>query len=88
VRFEITVEEAGASIAVRDTGTGIPSQQMKAVFEPFVQLGDVQTRAHEGTGLGLTITARLVRLLGGAVHTESEPGVGSLFRVTLPHLPL
>ncbi len=70
---------------VEDTGAGIPSDQLERIFQPFEQVGEVSRRA-EGTGLGLTVSRQLVRLMGGELHVESEPGQGSRFwfEVALP----
>ena len=68
---------------VRDTGPGIPPDQMQRVFEAFTQLDSFATRAHGGTGLGLAITRQLVRLMGGRISVHSDYGVGSTFRVEL-----
>jgi signal transduction histidine kinase len=87
VRFEVEAGADGVAITVRDTGIGIPKDRLSEVFEPFVQADEVHTRRHEGTGLGLSITARLLELIGGRLHVESEPNVGSAFRVHLPNLP-
>jgi len=73
-----------AIIEVEDTGVGIAPEQVERIFEEFVQESEGYTRSYEGTGLGLSITRRLVNLLGGQIDVESEKGVGSLFRVTLP----
>lgn len=63
---------------VRDTGVGIPKEEQARVFEPFEQAGDAHSRS-AGTGLGLAIVRQLVRLMGGEVHLESQPGHGSRF---------
>jgi PAS domain S-box-containing protein len=63
---------------VTDTGIGIEPDQIDRVFQPFEQVGDYSRRA-EGTGLGLTITQRLVALMGGDLQVESAPGKGSRF---------
>lgn len=77
-------EEGGVEITVRDTGVGIPRAQLSSVFERFRQLDESITREHSGTGLGLAISKELVKLLGGSIHVESEPGEGSVFSVILP----
>ncbi|MBN2414468.1 PAS domain S-box protein [bacterium] len=71
-------------IAVRDTGSGIPSDKLESVFESFHQIDGSYTRNHGGTGLGLAIVKRLVQLLNGVVRVESEPEKGSVFYVDLP----
>ena len=70
-------------IAVADTGAGIAPEEMAKLFQPFVQLeaGRAQT---QGTGLGLVITRQLMRLMGGDVEVESQPGQGSVFTLVLP----
>ncbi|MBN2563719.1 MAG: HAMP domain-containing protein [Phycisphaerae bacterium] len=77
-------QEGGIRIAVRDTGIGIPDDQLSRVFEKFRQLDESITREHSGTGLGLAIGKELVALLGGSIQAESEPGKGSVFTVILP----
>lgn len=78
----------GIRITVRDTGIGIPEDEIAGVFERFRQLDESITREHSGTGLGLAISKELVLLLGGEIHAESEPGKGSAFTVVLPpHAP-
>ena len=72
-------------VVIADTGTGIPKEKIKELFEEFKQLGDAQTRARQGgTGIGLTITKRLLDLQGGKIWVESEVGKGSKFIFTLP----
>jgi signal transduction histidine kinase/ActR/RegA family two-component response regulator len=79
-----TTESGQLHISVRDTGIGIPSDKLEHIFESFTQADNSTTREFGGTGLGLTITRRLVELLGGRVWAESLPGQGSCFHFTLP----
>jgi two-component system sensor histidine kinase/response regulator len=68
---------------VTDTGIGIPPEQHAAIFEPFIQADGSTARQFGGTGLGLAISTTLVRLLGGRIWLDSEPGVGTTFHVTI-----
>ena len=72
--------------SVADTGIGIAADRLEKVFEPFYQADSSTTRRYGGTGLGLTISSHLARLMGGEIHAESEPGRGSVFRFTAPFL--
>ncbi|HEX8319124.1 ATP-binding protein [Longimicrobium sp.] len=71
-------------IRVEDTGRGIPPGRLEAIFEPFVQAETGFTRRFGGAGLGLDISRRLARLMGGDLTVRSEPGVGSAFFLWLP----
>ena len=84
VRIEIAqAEEGRIRIQVIDTGYGIAASQLDSVFHPFNRL-DAANGTIEGTCIGLTITRRIVELMGGSVNVESEVGVGSCFWIELP----
>jgi len=69
-------------VAVVDTGIGIPVDKQETIFEPFSQADSSTTRRFGGTGLGLTISAQLVHMMGGKIWVESEEGKGSTFQFT------
>jgi CheY-like chemotaxis protein len=72
------------TFTVSDTGIGIPQDKHASIFDPFTQADASTTRRFGGTGLGLTISARLVALMGGDIRVESDTGQGTQFHVTLP----
>jgi signal transduction histidine kinase/DNA-binding response OmpR family regulator len=80
-----------AVLTVRDTGVGIPAEEVPRIFERFHQVPTSRSRTHEGSGIGLSLVRELVRLHGGDVSVVSRVGEGSTFRVVLPlghaHLP-
>jgi signal transduction histidine kinase/HPt (histidine-containing phosphotransfer) domain-containing protein len=69
---------------VSDTGSGIPEDRLRAVFERFEQASSEVTRTHGGSGLGLALCGELVRLMGGEIEVESRVGAGSTFRFSIP----
>ncbi|RMD60707.1 MAG: response regulator [Planctomycetota bacterium] len=71
-------------INVEDTGVGIPLEKQRILFEPFTQADASTTRRYGGTGLGLHISRRLARMLGGDIQVASLPGEGSVFSVIIP----
>lgn len=71
-------------ISVADTGIGIRPEDIPKLFSEFTQLEAAYTKQHEGTGLGLALTKRMVELHGGRIWVESENGKGSRFTFTLP----
>lgn len=84
VELSILHDNGWIHIRVRDTGIGIAPDHANRVFDPFTQVEPVSSRGRGGTGLGLSVTRQLARLLGGDVDLASELGRGSLFTVRLP----
>jgi PAS domain S-box-containing protein len=85
LKVQVDAVEGGDRIlhfTVSDTGVGIPPEKLKLIFEPFSQADSSTTRKYGGTGLGLTISARLVEMMGGRMWVESEAGRGSEFHFT------
>ncbi len=76
------------AIMVTDEGKGIDKILHESIFEPFMQISAGLTRTAEGSGLGLSISRELARLMGGDVSVDSEPGKGSTFTLTLPLSPI
>jgi len=72
------------AISVTDTGVGIAASELDRIFDPFGRGDASVSRSHEGTGLGLTITKRLVDLSGGRLSLQSQVGIGTTVRVWLP----
>lgn len=72
------------TVTVEDQGPGIPADQLEKIFDSFEQVDGSSTRAHGGTGLGLTISRQLIELHGGSIDVASEVGRGSRFSFTLP----
>jgi len=77
-----TGEKCQLKFSVRDTGIGMTKEQSGRLFQPFTQADMSTTRKYGGTGLGLTVSRRLVELMGGQIWLDSEPGVGTTFSFT------
>ncbi|HEX3866053.1 MAG TPA: ATP-binding protein [Gemmatimonadaceae bacterium] len=72
------------ALRVEDTGIGIPASRLQSIFDPFVQAVGGHTRTRDGSGLGLTVSCRLARLMRGDITVKSEVGKGSTFTLWLP----
>ena len=75
-------------LIVRDSGPGIPADRLAKIFEPFVQLDTNRVMSQAGTGLGLTISRKLVTMMGGEITLHSTVGEGSVFELWLPEVPV
>jgi signal transduction histidine kinase len=85
IRVEVAeIEPDVVVLTVQDTGVGIAKAHLDYIFEAFYQLDQTLAKKFPGTGLGLAITDLIVRKMNGSIVVESEPGVGSTFRVILP----
>jgi signal transduction histidine kinase len=83
VKLAVGTDREGIWLSVTDQGIGIAPQDLERIFDRFVQLESSATRRFQGTGIGLSIVKQLVTLHGGRIEVQSEPGVGSTFRVHL-----
>jgi CheY-like chemotaxis protein len=82
-------QNGGLVVAVKDTGPGVPVDQVDRIFDEFAQLQNPERDRDKGSGLGLAICRRLVQAVGGSLSVESSPGAGSTFSAWYPpdHLP-
>ncbi len=89
-RVEVWAETEGdyLQINVKDTGIGIPEDQLPYIFDEFRQVDSSTSRKYGGTGLGLSIAKKYARMLGGTIEVKSKPGEGSVFTLLLPINPV
>jgi PAS domain S-box-containing protein len=91
IAVSLRLEDDDVVLQVRDSGVGVPPEELPHLFERFHRIRTVAARSHEGSGIGLALVDELARLHGGTVGVESELGAGSAFTVRLPrgstHLP-
>jgi signal transduction histidine kinase/DNA-binding NarL/FixJ family response regulator len=91
IALALRLTQDAFELTVRDTGTGIPAEEIPHLFERFHRVKGVRSRTHEGTGIGLALVQELVELHGGAIGVQSMPDAGSTFTLSIPrgnaHLP-
>jgi signal transduction histidine kinase len=89
-RVDVSIMEEASSLTVRirDTGVGIPEEDLNQLFERFYRVDKDRSRATGGSGLGLAISKQIVEMHGGSISVRSEVGVGSIFEIRLPKAPL
>jgi PAS domain S-box-containing protein len=84
VDVEIEEDDSALTVRIRDTGVGIPKEDLNQLFERFYRVDKDRSRATGGSGLGLAISRQIVEMHGGSISVESEVDVGSVFEVRLP----
>jgi signal transduction histidine kinase len=84
VQGRVIAGRPSIEFTVTDTGVGMTPEQTAKIFDPFTQADVTTTRKYRGTGLGLALVSRFCHLMGGTVHVESQPDIGSRFTVRLP----
>ena len=92
VEVSLTSRGDFIELVVRDTGVGIPAEELPRIFDRFHRVRDARARSHEGTGIGLALVSDLVKLHGGTLEAESQVGRGTRITVSIPagsaHLPV
>jgi signal transduction histidine kinase len=86
IYVRVTEQDTSVRTEVIDTGIGISASDLERIFEPFEQVDSTTTRQYSGIGLGLAVCRNLTHLVGGELTAESQPGMGSTFRLELPKI--
>jgi signal transduction histidine kinase len=84
VSLRLSKSDGEAHLFIEDTGIGIPEEDLPYIFDRFYRVDKARSRAHGGSGLGLSIAKWVVDVHGGAIEVESKVGEGTLFHITLP----
>ncbi len=91
IAVTMRASDGGAELRIRDTGVGIPAEELPRIFERFHRVPNMRSRTYEGSGIGLALVHELVRIHGGSVRAESQLNEGTTFIVSVPfgtaHLP-
>ena len=91
IEVDLRTGKKGVMLSVKDTGVGIPAEQLDKIFDRFHRIENIEGRSQEGTGIGLALVKELVKLHSGTIEVESKVGEGSVFTVSIPmgkeHLP-
>jgi len=84
IQVSVSTDETGAQLSVRDTGTGVPKDELPHLFERFRRIEGARRRSHEGSGIGLALVHELVEMHGGSISVDSKLDEGTTFLVRLP----
>lgn len=91
ITLKLTEQDGQVALSLKDTGIGIPAEQLPYLFERFHRVPNARSRTHEGSGIGLALVQELVKLHGGTIQVDSQVNEGTQFTITLPtgkaHLP-
>lgn len=84
ITIDLSCSDKMVNISFKDTGIGIPKEDLPRIFERFYRVDKTRSREMGGTGLGLSIAQEIIRALNGDIHIESEPGKGTCVTVCIP----
>jgi signal transduction histidine kinase len=86
IRVEAGADDRGITFSIADNGVGIDAKDLPLIFERFRQIDGSSTRAYRGMGIGLALAKAFVELHGGTIQVDSQPGLGTTFRIRLPKI--